>query len=62
MRYFRKNDGNTFIDEKIMWSFICQLVSALRVIHGAGLACRVINPSKVLVTGKNRFFSLLLQN
>lgn len=25
-----------------------------RAIHGAGLACRVIEPSKILITGKNR--------
>eukprot|EP01102_Stenamoeba_stenopodia_P005770 TRINITY_DN1649_c0_g4_i1.p1 TRINITY_DN1649_c0_g4~~TRINITY_DN1649_c0_g4_i1.p1 ORF type:complete len:791 (-),score=129.88 TRINITY_DN1649_c0_g4_i1:161-2533(-) len=44
----------TYIAENILWSYITQLVSALRTIHAAGLACRVINPSKILLTGKNR--------
>ena len=31
-----------------------QVVSGLRCIHAAGLACRVLAPSKILVTSKNR--------
>lgn len=33
---------------------IIQLTSALRTIHGMGLAARTIQPTKVLLTGKNR--------
>jgi len=33
---------------------LSQLVSALRTIHLASLACRVIHPSKIIITGKNR--------
>ncbi|KAJ1565039.1 PAB-dependent poly(A)-specific ribonuclease subunit 3, partial [Nowakowskiella sp. JEL0078] len=40
--------------EKNLWSYIVQLCSALKTIHGANLAARVIEPSKILVTGKNR--------
>ncbi|KAI9143254.1 hypothetical protein BKA69DRAFT_1133639 [Paraphysoderma sedebokerense] len=40
--------------EAILWSYIAQICSALKAIHGAGLAARVIDPSKILVTGKNR--------
>ncbi len=43
------------ISEQSMWSFVVQLTSALRAIHGAGMAARVVEPSKVLYTGKNRF-------
>ncbi len=44
----------TPFNEEILWSYICQLVSALRAIHAQGLACRCIYPSKVLVTSRNR--------
>ncbi|KAL1914490.1 uncharacterized protein VTP21DRAFT_8873 [Calcarisporiella thermophila] len=40
--------------EAVLWSYITQLASALRVIHKAGLAARVFEPSKILITGKNR--------
>lgn len=46
--------SNVTFNEDILWSYICQLVSALRTIHSQGLACRCIYPSKILVTGKNR--------
>eukprot|EP00117_Sycon_ciliatum_P010779 scpid54890/ scgid12538/ PAB-dependent poly(A)-specific ribonuclease subunit 3 len=38
----------------IIWNFVIQLASAVRAVHNAGLACRVIHPSKILVTGKSR--------
>jgi len=43
-----------FVPESVLWSYISQIVSALQSIHAAGLAARVINPSKILLTGKNR--------
>mmetsp|Transcript_4055 Transcript_4055/g.5027 ORF Transcript_4055/g.5027 Transcript_4055/m.5027 type:complete len:457 (-) Transcript_4055:440-1810(-) len=42
------------VDEDTIWSYLVQLVSALRSVHDAKLACRVIHPSKVILTGKNR--------
>jgi len=45
--------GN-FLSEDILWSFIVQLVSALQTIHNANLPCRVIHPSKIILSGKNR--------
>jgi PAB-dependent poly(A)-specific ribonuclease subunit 3 len=42
------------LSEPIMWSFMVQLASALKVIHAAGLAAQTILPSKVLITSKNR--------
>ncbi|KAJ3055482.1 PAB-dependent poly(A)-specific ribonuclease subunit 3 [Rhizophlyctis rosea] len=42
------------LPEKVLWSYITQLASALKTIHSAGLAARVIEPSKILLTGKNR--------
>ncbi|GJJ68070.1 PAB-dependent poly(A)-specific ribonuclease subunit 3 [Entomortierella parvispora] len=42
------------IHERILWSYLIQLTSALKKIHSAGLAARLIDPTKILVTGKNR--------
>jgi PAB-dependent poly(A)-specific ribonuclease subunit 3 len=51
------NNNNTpgiRIDEVTLWSYITQLVSALKFIHSLGLACRILEPTKILVTGRNR--------
>jgi serine/threonine protein kinase len=53
-KYFANQNQNATIPEKTIWSYITQLVSALKTIHSAGLAARIIEPSKILVTGKNR--------
>ncbi|KAG0212722.1 PAB-dependent poly(A)-specific ribonuclease subunit 3 [Mortierella sp. GBA30] len=42
------------IHERILWSYLIQLTSALKKIHSSGLAARLIDPTKILVTGKNR--------
>ncbi|KAI5296406.1 PAB-dependent poly(A)-specific ribonuclease subunit 3, partial [Ascosphaera atra] len=42
------------IPEQILWSYVTQLASALKSIHAASLAARVLDPSKILLTGKNR--------
>ena len=42
------------IAESILWSYIVQIASALKSIHSANLAARCLEPSKVLLTGKNR--------
>ncbi|XP_048348846.1 PAN2-PAN3 deadenylation complex subunit PAN3 isoform X2 [Sphaerodactylus townsendi] len=42
------------LPESLIWAYIVQLSSALRTIHTAGLACRVMDPTKILVTGKTR--------
>jgi PAB-dependent poly(A)-specific ribonuclease subunit 3 len=52
------NHNNTsnprLISETTIWSYITQIASALKAIHGSGLAARNIDPSKILITGKNR--------
>ncbi|KAF8939857.1 PAB-dependent poly(A)-specific ribonuclease subunit 3 [Dissophora ornata] len=48
-----KNTDHT-IHERILWSYLIQLTSALKKIHSTGLAARLIDPTKILVTGKNR--------
>lgn len=40
--------------EALLWSYVIQLTSALRAIHAAGLACRVLDVTKVLITGRSR--------
>lgn len=42
------------IPEKVVWSYITQIANALKAIHSEGLAARMIDPSKILVTGRNR--------
>ncbi|KIM41752.1 hypothetical protein M413DRAFT_137436 [Hebeloma cylindrosporum] len=43
-----------FIPERTLWSYIIQLLSAIKKVHDHGQAVRMIDVSKVLVTGKNR--------
>ncbi len=40
--------------ESVIWSYVVQLTSALRTIHTQGLACRVMDPTKILLTDKSR--------
>lgn len=47
----RTNNG-PLLPEATIWSIIMQLTAGLRAIHQAGLACKVLDPTKVLVTGK----------
>ncbi|KAK0216097.1 hypothetical protein IW262DRAFT_1464629 [Armillaria fumosa] len=42
------------ISERTIWSYIVQIASAIKKVHEAGLAVRMIDVSKILVTGKNR--------
>ncbi|KAI8329373.1 kinase-like domain-containing protein [Choanephora cucurbitarum] len=42
------------LPEETLWSYITQIASALKTIHGSGLAARNIDLKKILITGKNR--------
>ncbi|KAJ7889923.1 hypothetical protein B0H14DRAFT_2561602 [Mycena olivaceomarginata] len=42
------------IPERMMWSYIVQLAGAIKRVHDAGQAVRMIDVTKVLVTSKNR--------
>lgn len=42
------------INERVLWTYIAQLANAIKTVHAAGLAVRTIEPTKILVTGKNR--------
>jgi PAB-dependent poly(A)-specific ribonuclease subunit 3 len=45
---------NTHIPEQVLWGYMTQIANALKAIHSNGLAARVIDPSKILLTAKNR--------
>ncbi|KAE8342072.1 PAB-dependent poly(A)-specific ribonuclease subunit pan3 [Aspergillus arachidicola] len=45
---------NTHIPEQVLWGYMTQIANGLKAIHSNGLAARILDPSKVLVTGKNR--------
>ncbi|KAI1818501.1 hypothetical protein GGS20DRAFT_594433 [Poronia punctata] len=42
------------VPEKVLWGYLVQLSSALRVIHKAKLAARCVDITKVILTDKNR--------
>ncbi|KAF5391990.1 hypothetical protein D9757_003300 [Collybiopsis confluens] len=42
------------IPERVLWSYIVQLASAIKRVHESGLAVRTIDATKILLTGKNR--------
>ncbi|KAM3968803.1 poly(A) specific ribonuclease subunit PAN3 [Aphomia sociella] len=39
------------LPEAVLWSLLVQLTAALRAIHTAGLACRALDPTKVVMNG-----------
>lgn len=43
-----------WLPEDLVWDYVIQLVSALRLIHSNGLALRCIDATKVLLTGQHR--------
>lgn len=57
----RKRPSGMPVPERLLWSYVTQLANAIKAIHSSGLAARVIDTSKILVTGKNRFVSSLLR-
>lgn len=42
------------VPESTLWQYMTQIANALRSIHGAGLAARIIDPSKILLTGPDQ--------
>ncbi|KAJ3552928.1 hypothetical protein NM688_g3893 [Phlebia brevispora] len=45
---------STRVSEHTVWSYVIQIAGAIRAVHEAGLAVRIVDATKVLVTGKNR--------
>lgn len=48
------SSSNSLLPESILWSYAIQLTGALRVIHAAGLSCRCLDASKVIITNRSR--------
>lgn len=42
------------VTEQVLWGYVLQIANALKTIHSAGLAARVLDATKILVTSKNR--------
>lgn len=42
------------VQERLLWSYVTQISNALKAIHSSGLAARNLDPTKLLITGKNR--------
>ncbi|RKP03814.1 hypothetical protein CXG81DRAFT_29151 [Caulochytrium protostelioides] len=47
-------DHSVLRPESMLWSYIAQIAAALDTIHTNKLAARILEPSKILVTGTNR--------
>lgn len=46
------------LPERTLWSYIVQLASAIKKVHERGQAVRMLDVTKILVTGQNRFVVL----
>jgi PAB-dependent poly(A)-specific ribonuclease subunit 3 len=53
-RFHGRQTASSHVPEQVLWGYIIQIASALKAIHGSGLAARLISPSKILLTAKNR--------
>ena len=42
------------IPERLLWSYITQIANAIKAIHSSGMALRGLDPSRIILTGKNR--------
>ena len=42
------------MSEQILWSYVVQITNALKAVHSAQLAVRVIEPTKVILTDEDR--------
>ncbi|KAI0764089.1 hypothetical protein BC629DRAFT_1293677 [Irpex lacteus] len=58
----RLQSQNTRVPERTVWSYVVQIASAMKAVHDVGLAMRIVDATKILVTGPNRYaiFSKLL--
>ena len=53
-RQLRTRGSIDQVSEAALWNYVCQIASALKMIHNNGLAARVVDLTKILVTDKNR--------
>lgn len=50
-----RHTQNNKLPEPLIWNYIIQLTSALRVIHSSPLACRSLDPTKIIINSRNRW-------
>jgi PAB-dependent poly(A)-specific ribonuclease subunit 3 len=50
----RVQPAQPYVPERTVWSYIIQIAGAMKVAHDQGLAVRMIDVTKVIVTGRNR--------
>jgi hypothetical protein len=43
------------LPEATLWSYMIQITSVIKVVHEAGLAVRMVDTTKIMVSGKNRY-------
>lgn len=55
----RLTAASQHLPERTIWSYIIQIASAIKAVHDKGLAVRMIDVTKILVTGKNRCVHLI---
>ena len=53
-RVVKSRSASDQLSDVVMWSYITQIASALKAIHSNGLAAGVLDPTKILLTDKNR--------
>ncbi|KAF8346742.1 hypothetical protein F5887DRAFT_960811 [Amanita rubescens] len=46
--------GQPLIPERVIWTYVVQISSAIKQVHDARLAVRTVDATKILVTGQNR--------
>ncbi|KAF8658419.1 hypothetical protein AX16_001970 [Volvariella volvacea WC 439] len=44
----------TPVPERTLWSYIVQIATAIKQVHDAGLAVKILDVSKIVLTGQNR--------
>ncbi|PFH47540.1 hypothetical protein AMATHDRAFT_151840 [Amanita thiersii Skay4041] len=42
------------VAERVVWSYVVQIASAIKAVHDAGMAVRMVDATKILVTSQNR--------
>ena len=43
------------LPERLLWNYIIQLTGAVRRVHSTDLACRAIDPTKILLISNSRY-------
>lgn len=52
--HFSRNRLTAIVPEPVLWGYVVQIALALKDIHASNLAARCLDPSKVILTDKNR--------